>query len=244
MDINTYYLTQNESYIEGKVMTPIGIVVHSTGANNPYLKRYIQPDDGRVGKGGSKHWNKKGVYKSAHAMIGKDNDEKVCTYLILPTNICSWSVGQGKKGSYNYPPTACLHFEICEDALTDQAYFDAVMKEAEELCAKWCKEFSLPVSSIRSHKEAHAEGYASNHSDINHWLKRYGKTMDDFRAEVEKLLDEKDFNASDDDKAEANNVSNEYIKTSSEAQNFFIRLLNHIIDFIVNTFKNNNTKEK
>lgn len=190
METTTYYLTKNECFIEAKPMTPIGIVVHSTGANNPNLKRYIQPDDGRLGKGGSNHWNKAGVYKCAHAMIGKDKDGKVCTYLTLPTNICAWGVGEGKKGSYNYPPTACLQFEVCEDGLDDKEYFESAIKEAKELCASWCKEFSLPPSSIRSHKEAHAEGYASNHADIDHWLKKYGQTMDDFRADVETLLAE------------------------------------------------------
>jgi len=29
--------------------TPKGIVVHSTGCSNPWLKRYVQPDDGNLG---------------------------------------------------------------------------------------------------------------------------------------------------------------------------------------------------
>ena len=31
-------------------MTPKGIMVHSTGAENPWLKRYVGPDDGLLGK--------------------------------------------------------------------------------------------------------------------------------------------------------------------------------------------------
>ena len=30
--------------------SPCGVMVHSTGANNPYLRRYVQPDDGELGK--------------------------------------------------------------------------------------------------------------------------------------------------------------------------------------------------
>lgn len=39
-------LTNNACYKAGKTITPKGIMVHSTGANNPWLKRYVGPDDG------------------------------------------------------------------------------------------------------------------------------------------------------------------------------------------------------
>ena len=32
---------KNGCYIVGKKHTPKGIMVHSTGANNPWLKRYV-----------------------------------------------------------------------------------------------------------------------------------------------------------------------------------------------------------
>ena len=190
MDYNTLFLTENECYTSqfGKVdKKPLGIVIHSTGADNPNLRRYVQPDDGRLGKHPySNHWNRAGLEKCVHAIIGKDKDGKVCTYQLLPLNICAWGVGKGPKGSYNYDPMY-LQFEICEDALTDEAYYNQVMSEAKELCARWCKEFDIPVEKVISHKEAHALGYASNHGDIDHWLKNFGDTMDGFRADVRKL---------------------------------------------------------
>ena len=39
-----------ECYTAGRKITPKGIMVHSTGANNPNLKRYVGPDDGLLGK--------------------------------------------------------------------------------------------------------------------------------------------------------------------------------------------------
>ena len=50
MEIKQCYLTKNDCYKQGKTMVPKGIVVHSTGANNPYIKRYVQPDNGIIGK--------------------------------------------------------------------------------------------------------------------------------------------------------------------------------------------------
>lgn len=195
MDFNTLFLTNNECYSSqvGKVdKKPQGIVVHSTGANNPLLRRYVNPDDGRLGKNKyNNHWNRPGVEKCVHAMIGQDKDNIVCTYQLLPFNICAWGVGSGKKGSYNYTPMY-LQFEICEDGLDDEVYYNQVMSEAKELCAKWCKEFDIPVENVVSHKEACARGYASNHGDCDHWLKKFGDTMDGFRADVKALMEVKE----------------------------------------------------
>lgn len=188
MDYNILLFTKNDCYKAKKKMTPKGIIVHSTGVNNPTLKRYVGPDDGRLGKNtGNNHWNQPGFSKCVHAFIGEDKNGSVCTYQTLPTNYCAWGAGKGSKGSYNYSP-AYLQFEMLEDNLTDKTYFNKVMKEAQELCAKWCREFNIPVKNVISHAEAHSRGYASNHADCDHWLKKFGKDMKWFRKEVEKLI--------------------------------------------------------
>jgi transposase-like protein len=78
-----------------------------------------------------------------------------------------------------------------EDGLTDKAYFNAVYKEATELCAYLCKEYNLdPMADgvIIGHYEGHRRGIASNHADPGHWFPKHGKSMDTFRAEVQRLL--------------------------------------------------------
>lgn len=189
MDYNALLLKKNDCFLQGRKMKPKGIVVHSTGANNTSLKRYIGPDDGRIGVNpNNNHWNRPGISKCVHAFIGKDKYGEVCTYQTLPLNICAWGVGSGRKGSYNFSP-AYLQFEILEDNLKDKKYFNKVMKEAQELCARWCREYNIPVDKIVSHKEAHEKGYGSNHADCDHWLAKFGKDMDWFRACVAELLD-------------------------------------------------------
>lgn len=188
MDYNKLIFTKNDCYKSGRKMKPKGIIVHSTGVNNTALKRYVGPDDGRLGVNNyNNHWNQPKTSKCVHAFIGKDRKGVVCTYQTLPLNICAWGVGSGSKGSYNYEP-AYLQFEILEDKLKDKTYFNKVMKEAQELCARWCKEFNIPVDRVISHSEAHKEGYGSNHMDCDHWLSKFGKDMEWFRAEVSKLL--------------------------------------------------------
>ena len=58
---------------ERKAITPTGIVVHSTGANNSELRRYVQPDDGNIGVNAyGNSVNRADHRVIAHAYIGKD----------------------------------------------------------------------------------------------------------------------------------------------------------------------------
>ena len=58
MNLHTLFLKNNACYKAGRTIAPRGIMVHSTGANNPRLSRYIAPDDGLIGKNiGGNHWN-------------------------------------------------------------------------------------------------------------------------------------------------------------------------------------------
>lgn len=191
MELRQCILTKNDCYKKGTKIVPKGIVVHSTGANNPNLRRYIQPDDGLLGVNNNHNdWNRSGVAKCVHGFIGKDKNGNVQAYQTLPFNIAAWGVGNGSKGSYNYNP-AYIQFEICEDGLNDEKYFNEAFNKAIELCAYLCKEYNLSIDNIVSHNEASKRGYASNHKDCDHWLKNFGKNMDWFRSEVKARLNDK-----------------------------------------------------
>jgi N-acetylmuramoyl-L-alanine amidase len=85
LDIKQCFLVNNDCYKQGRKIKPSGIVVHSTGANNPYLKRNVQPDDGILGVNmNNNHWNRNGVSKCVHAVIGKDDNGNVRLYQTLP----------------------------------------------------------------------------------------------------------------------------------------------------------------
>jgi len=192
MNLQKLILTNNACYKAGKTIIPKGIMVHSTGANNPWLKRYVGPDDGLLGKNQyNNHWNQDkpgGRQVCVHAFIGKLANGSIATYQTLPWNHRGWHAGSGSKGSVN---DTHISFEICEDGLTDAAYFNAVYKEATELCAYLCKEYKLdPMADgvIIGHYEGYKRGIASNHADPGHWFPKHGKSMDTFRAEVKKLL--------------------------------------------------------
>lgn len=190
MKFFTAYQTKNPCYNSGDTMTPKGIVVHSTGANNPNVKRYVDfPAELGVNKYGN-HWNRN-VKKMVHAFIGKNKDGEVVVVQTLPYNRPAWGVGKGKKGSYNYNPTGHIQFEMCEGGSTARAYFDDVIESAVEYCAELCKAYNLSPDTIVGHCEAYKAGYASNHSDPVSWMKKFGMTMDDFRDRVREKLEAK-----------------------------------------------------
>ena len=184
LEIKQCILTQNDCYKQGRKIVPNKIVVHSTGANNPKLSRYVQPDDGILGDNKyDNDWNRSGISKCVHAFIGKDKNGNVRIYQTLPWNFRPWGCGSGSKGSYN---NDAIQFEICEDGLADMNYFNEAFDLAAKLCAYLIEEYDIPLKNVVSHYEAHKLGYASNHGDCDHWLKKFGKNMDWFRGEVEK----------------------------------------------------------
>ena len=186
MEIVQYYQTKNPCYKAGRKITPSGIVVHSTGANNPDLKRYVGPDDGILGhnKNGN-HWNNADADKCVHAFIGKTESGSVKVYQTLPWDYRCWGVGSGKKGSYN---ATHIQFEICEDGLTDEGYYKKAFQAAKELCAFLCKRYGINTKNIVGHYEAAEAGYGSNHADPRNWQKLHGGSMEQFRADVAAML--------------------------------------------------------
>jgi N-acetylmuramoyl-L-alanine amidase len=185
VNLHKCILTNNDCYKRGRKITPKGIMVHSTGANNPNIRRYVQPDDGILGlNNNGNDWNHPNIQKCIHAFVGKLADGSIGTYQTLPWNWRGWHCGSGKKGSAN---NTHISFEICEDGLDDPVYFKKVYREAVELTAYLCKQYNLnPLEDgvVICHHEGYVRGIASGHIDVEHWFPKFGKTMDDFRQDV------------------------------------------------------------
>lgn len=189
-NLHQLILTNNNCYKAGQYIVPKGIMVHSTGANNPNLRRYLAPDDGKIGVNtGGNHWNQAlpdGQQKCVHAFIGKLANGTVATYQTLPWNMRGWHAGGTANNTH-------IGFEICEDGLTDSAYFARVYQEAVELTAYLCKLYNLnPLADgvVIGHYEGYQRGIASNHADPGHWFTKFGKSMNTFRNDVNNKLNE------------------------------------------------------
>ena len=195
MNLLTCIFTENRCYKTGATIKPKGVMVHSTGANNPNLRRYVQPVADTPGKDtllaqlgtnrNGNHWNRAGLSVCVHGFIGKLADGSVAAVQTLPWDRRGWHAGDGTSGrSAN---DTHISFEICEDGLADAAYFAQVYRTAVELTAKLCREYGLdPLADgvVICHQEGYRRGIASNHGDVLHWFPKFGKSMDDFRADV------------------------------------------------------------
>ena len=199
-------MTQSTCYKGTRKMKVKGVLWHSTGANNPNLKRYVQPDDAapdragllaKLGKNASKNdWNHADVQAGLNAWIGKLADGSVAAVQTMPWDFRPWGCGSGSKGSCN---DGWIQFEICEDGLKDADYFAAVYQEACELTAYLCTLYGIDpngtadcsgvtVPTILCHADSCKLKLGSNHADVLHWFPTFGKSMESVRADVAALM--------------------------------------------------------
>lgn len=184
------FLTKNRCYKTGQYIRPKGIMVHSTGANNPNLRRYVQSEDlslqSMIGLNRNHNdWNRSDISACVHAFIGKLEDGSVATIQTLPWAMRGWHAGTGTSGkSAN---DTHISFEICEDALVDEDYFQKTYREAVELVAMLCTKFDLDPAKdgvVICHQDGYRRGIASNHGDIYNWWPKHGHNMENFRQDV------------------------------------------------------------
>ena len=221
-------LIANDCYkkYHDSIITPTGITVHSTDAAGKVLKRFVQPATGQafgLKDGGfdvtaaemlqilgtnvyGNSWNRPGVQKAVHAMLGQiaDGSYAVCKTLDYK-NPC-WAGAFGSRGSYDgrikvdgqtvAGGTLNIQFEMIESPAgdNDKTHCRKLYELAVEFCVYLCVMFpTIKVNNIVSHKEANKRGYASAHGDPESYWSRCGMsyTMDGFRADVAEALEQK-----------------------------------------------------
>lgn len=184
MSIKQQYVTKSDCYNTQKTITPKGIMVHSTATPGVNAQSFFT------------RWNQPGKTVCPHAVL---DDKEILQ--ILPWNHRSWHCGRIGNDTH-------ISFEICEpkgitynanatkmvsyepDSAENKAYFEAIWKNAVELCVFLCKEYGLTEKDICDHAEGYQLGIASNHGDTKVWFSQHNKTMDDFRADVKAALTE------------------------------------------------------
>lgn len=224
-------MTNSTCYKQTRKMDIKGVLWHSTGANNKTIKRYVQPSENdkncqsliaKIGKNTSRtDWNHSSQQAGVNAWIGALADGSVAAVQTLPWNYRPWGCGSGSKGSCN---TGWIQFEICEDNLSDPNYFAKVYKEACELTAYLCKTYNInpngfvnvngvTVPTILCHQDSYQLGLGSNHADVYHWFKKYGKDMATVRKDVAALMQSKIIEEDDEDMTQEkfNEMMNVYL---------------------------------
>lgn len=185
--ISKKFLTNNTAYINPIRIEAEYLIVHSTGVGYKSKDSLFNS------------WNKPNKL-SVHGMV-----DDIGSFNTMPLDYLAGHVG--KKGN-----DKTIGFEICEPkniVYADKAHtkvditkyspkdpaniadFNKRYKNAVELAVYFCRETGLSADKILSHREACAKGIASNHADVEHWFPLFGKSMNDFRADVKKELGKK-----------------------------------------------------
>ena len=209
--------TNSTCYKKTRKMRIVGILWHSTGANNPNLKRYIQPlktDSNysqlikQIGTNYNKNdYNHMSYQSGLNAWIGKLENGSVSAVQSMPWDFRPWGCGSGQKGSCN---NGWIQFEICEDNLNDPVYFNQVYKEACELTAYLCELYNIDpngtvkvngvkIPTILCHADSNKLGFGSSHGDVLHWFPKFGKSMATVRADVATLLKNQNLSEEEDE---------------------------------------------
>ena len=151
-------------------------------------------------------WNRGGVEACVHAFLGKLADESYAVCKTLEYTQPCWGGAFGTKGSYDGRKKVngknvaggILHiqFEMIESPSgdNDPVHCKKLYDLAIEYCAYLCMLYpTIKIEDIVSHKEANKRGYASAHGDPEKYWSRCGMpyTMDTFRADVRKKINEK-----------------------------------------------------
>ena len=191
-DIIVAMHTKNDCYKAARpIIGPKGIVVHSTAAPNPWLKRYVDCPSECGENTNNNHWNRSsaemGRSVCAHAFIGYDKNKKIRVAQILPYNYQNWLTGGSANKTH-------IGFEICEPTdLGDKAYFTEMWDVVVQYCAYLCRKFNLdPLGEnvIIDHATAHQLGWGNNHGDVKHWWPKYfGVYLDELRRDVKSYMD-------------------------------------------------------
>ena len=180
LPVTTHMMLKNDAYDETKDFTELrGVFVHSTATPGAMADIWY------------KAWNKPNTDAAVHAFL---DDKGVFQY--LPYEQTAWHAGKPANTYY-------LDFEICEpsgfyysginmvgyDIKKNQEYFDKIWTNATVYTAYLCRVNGLDETDVLSHAEGAKLGIATNHGDPDHWFKVHKKTMDDFRNDVKKLLE-------------------------------------------------------
>ena len=220
-------MTHSTNWAGASTMQPLGVLWHSTGAPNPYIKRYCNPyygDQGYdylveyLGLNGVNDWNHTYQAAGVNAWVGKVNNGEVTTVQSLYWNMTPWGCGGALNSTH-------IQFEICEpESLYDEDYTMKAYKEACELTAYLCDLYNIDpwgyhtiygvnIPNITCHYQASLYGsaFATCHADVLHWFPMYGIDMNTIRNDVQAILDGKEQEEEEMTQEEFNGFMNNYL---------------------------------
>jgi peptidoglycan hydrolase-like protein with peptidoglycan-binding domain len=159
------YYTQNRCYTNNRNYKKIGGVLHSTASK------------GVMARDWKRRWNNSTTDKCVTAFV-----DDTCVVECVPFSRQIWHVGVTKGNNYY------IGIEICEDLDWARDYFEKAIANGLEYIAGICRDKGWTAKDWLGHYEANRLGFASNHSDPSPYFKHHGYSMDQFRADLDRML--------------------------------------------------------
>lgn len=166
-EIRQRFIKNNRSY---KKFKPIGTTVHDTD------------NEGATDENHFDYFNYAYRGASAHAFIDWDSITQ-----LIPWDEQAWHAGTTANSRY-------IGIELCRPKSHDPAKFEEIWKRGAWLFA-WVhvnilKNTRLDSNNFISHADATMRWKQTNHMDPVAYFREYGKTVDDFRNDVQKIINQ------------------------------------------------------
>ena len=185
-------LTKSNCFNSGRRITPSGMQLHTIGtAQNSATSL-------------ASYWDQPGIDACVHYCVDAEHEGRVLQF--LPENYRSWAdQGVGNASAITVELMESDYMRYTGGAsytVTNETKFKAdvtrAYKTAVEFFARKCLEHGWDPQAKRpdglhyvfSHDEGRRAGLSSAHVDPTHIWGRYGWTMDGFRADVKKMMEE------------------------------------------------------
>lgn len=178
------FVTQNPMYRNPTKIPVRKLVLHSVGCPQPSAAVF------------ARQWQTARYF--AHAVLQADGT----VYQALPWDYLCCHVGAANAYSIGVEMTEpdCIRYTggatfVCSDRARAAEQVTGTYNTAVELFAQLCAQFGLdPRGDIISHAEASAMGIGTDHADPEHLWRQLGMgyTMDGFRTDVAKVMNEND----------------------------------------------------
>ena len=183
------FVTKNKCYQIGTPLKPRGIMLHSIGCPQPNASVMAQNYN---------QYRPNGQSVCVHAFVQRDGT----VYQTLPWTVQAWHCGGSANATH-------IGIEMTEpasivytghgadwrdlDPTATETHVRGTYAAAVELFAQLCAQFDLdPLADgvIISHAEGRMRGVASAHADPSHLWNAFGLTMDMFRRDVYKAMND------------------------------------------------------
>lgn len=181
------WITGNK-YWDRPLVVIDGLVLHSVGVGQPSADVFVKQFNTSKVDASVHGFIEPGRFVETIPIFESKKNAKRANHVGGAWNYTRLGIEMTEPGTIKYTGGAIF---VDQNPTETAKFIKAVTATAAEVFADLCIFHEIPVSQISTHAEAHRLGKGSGHSDPEHIWKLINYTLDDFRRDVQKIIDEK-----------------------------------------------------